>query len=52
MGRSDGLGTDETVIQPETEGFEDVASNNPSNSFQLRVMSKGMVSRSALLSWI
>jgi len=40
MGRSDGLGTDETAIQPETEGFEDVASNNPSNSFQLRVMSK------------
>jgi len=27
MGRSDGLGTDEEAIQPETERFEDVASN-------------------------
>jgi hypothetical protein len=40
MGRSDGLGTDGKAIQPETEGFEDVASNTPSISFQLRVMSK------------
>jgi hypothetical protein len=36
MGRSDGLGTD--AIQPKTEMFENVASNNPSISFGLRMM--------------
>jgi hypothetical protein len=49
MGRSDGLGTD--AIQPKTEMFENVASNNPSISFGLRMM-KAMVSRSELLSRI
>jgi hypothetical protein len=49
MGRSDGLGTD--AIQPSTEMFEGVASNDPSISFGLRMM-RAMVSRSALLSRI